>query len=186
MSTFLGSTNSGIQIDETQLVLISGGNNAIKLLSANQLVDFGTYSLTNLGEMKANLDMGTHKIVNVVDPTGDQDAATKKYVDDKITDLVDGAPGVLDTLNELAAALGDDNNFATTVVNSLALKFDIADFNSTFATRYGLTDITSAAAQSGNYSANNHKFVDLAEPTNNSDAATKNYVDSQVGALNLA
>jgi hypothetical protein len=36
--------------------------------------------------------------------------------------IVAGAPGALDTLNELAAALGDDENFATTVTNSLATK----------------------------------------------------------------
>jgi hypothetical protein len=36
--------------------------------------------------------------------------------------LVDSAPATLDTLNELAAALGDDPNFATTVTNSLATK----------------------------------------------------------------
>ena len=128
--------------------------------------------------MKANLDMGSHKIVNLTTPSDDHDAATKKYVDDKITDLIAGAPGALDTLNELASALDNDGNFATTLVNSLALKFDIADFNITYATRYGLTDITSAAAQSGDYSANNHKFVDLADPTSAQDAATKAYVDS--------
>ena len=36
--------------------------------------------------------------------------------------IVDGAPATLDTLNELAAALNDDNNFATTVTNQLASK----------------------------------------------------------------
>ena len=40
----------------------------------------------------------------------------------KIDDLVDAAPGTLDTLNELAAALGDDANFSTTVTNSIATK----------------------------------------------------------------
>jgi hypothetical protein len=39
---------------------------------------------------------------------------------DIIAQIVDAAPGTLDTLNELAAALGDDENFATTIANSLA------------------------------------------------------------------
>lgn len=42
-----------------------------------------------------------------------------------VSNLVDSAPATLDTLNELAAALGDDANFATTVTNSLAGKQDI-------------------------------------------------------------
>jgi hypothetical protein len=48
----------------------------------------------------------------------------------KIDALVDSAPGTLDTLNELAAALGDDANFSTTVTNSIATKLASADFNS--------------------------------------------------------
>ena len=43
-------------------------------------------------------------------------------VQGKIDDVVDSAPGALDTLNELAAALGDDADFATTMTNMLAGK----------------------------------------------------------------
>lgn len=56
--------------------------------------------------------------------------ATKAYADNAATTaaaaVVDAAPATLDTLNELAAALGDDPNFATTVTNSIALKAPIA------------------------------------------------------------
>jgi len=45
-------------------------------------------------------------------------------VDAKIAALVDSSPAALDTLNELAAALGDDPNFATTVNNNIATKLD--------------------------------------------------------------
>lgn len=41
-----------------------------------------------------------------------------------IDDIVDAAPGALDTLNELAAALNDDPNFATTITNTIAQKQD--------------------------------------------------------------
>ena len=44
------------------------------------------------------------------------------YTDAAIANLVDTAPATLDTLNELAAALGDDPNFATTVTNNIATK----------------------------------------------------------------
>lgn len=53
--------------------------------------------------------------------------ATQTYVNTAITNLVDSAPTTLDTLNELAAALGDDPNFATTVTNSLATKASVDD-----------------------------------------------------------
>ena len=45
-----------------------------------------------------------------------------QYTDNAIAALVDSAPALLDTLNELAAAIGDDSNFATTIANSVALK----------------------------------------------------------------
>ena len=50
--------------------------------------------------------------------------ASVTYVDSAVAGLVDSAPATLDTLNELAAALGDDPNFATTVTNSIAAKQD--------------------------------------------------------------
>jgi hypothetical protein len=50
------------------------------------------------------------------------EANAKSYTDTAIANLVDSAPGTLNTLNELAAALGDDANFATSVANSIADK----------------------------------------------------------------
>ena len=50
--------------------------------------------------------------------------ATTSFVRQELADLVSSAPADLDTLNELAAALGDDPNFAATVNNSIALKAD--------------------------------------------------------------
>jgi len=46
----------------------------------------------------------------------------KTYVDAEVAGIVDSAPGTLNTLNELAAALGDDANFSTTVTNNIATK----------------------------------------------------------------
>ena len=45
--------------------------------------------------------------------------ATTEYVENKIADFVDSAPETLNTLNELAVALGNDPNFATTVANQI-------------------------------------------------------------------
>lgn len=49
---------------------------------------------------------------------------TESQVDAKIAALVDSAPETLDTINELAAALGDDPNFATTIANQIGTKAD--------------------------------------------------------------
>tara|TARA_R110002073_G_scaffold310739_2_gene481551 strand:+ start:5122 stop:5604 length:483 start_codon:yes stop_codon:yes gene_type:complete len=59
-----------------------------------------------------------------IDDSGVTGFATQQYVDNAIADLVDSAPANLDTLNELAAALGDDPNFSTTVLSSLAEKLN--------------------------------------------------------------
>ena len=48
--------------------------------------------------------------------------SVKAYVDSEISNLVASAPGTLDTLNELAAALGDDPNFATTISTTIGGK----------------------------------------------------------------
>lgn len=57
-------------------------------------------------------------IVNEI-PNFSNEASNKKFVDDTIADLVNSAPGTLDTLNELAQALGNNANFATDITNQL-------------------------------------------------------------------
>lgn len=46
----------------------------------------------------------------------------EEYVTEKIAGVIDSAPDALNTLNELAAALGDDPNFATTIANDIGSK----------------------------------------------------------------
>ncbi len=61
-------------------------------------------------------------------------AYVTSYVSGAIADLVGSAPGTLDTLKELADALGDDPNFATTISTELGAKANSADV-------YSKTDI---------------------------------------------
>jgi hypothetical protein len=52
--------------------------------------------------------------------------ATTSYVDTAVANVIDSAPGALDTLNELAAAINDDASFSTTITNSIASKMPLA------------------------------------------------------------
>ena len=72
--------------------------------------------------MRDTIDMNGDKITEVGTPTANTDAANKAYVDTAITDLIGGAPGALDTLNELAAAINDDDDYNAAVTTSLGLK----------------------------------------------------------------
>jgi hypothetical protein len=99
-------------------------------------------------ELGGELDANSNKITSLADPTAAQDAATKAYVDTEVAGIVDSAPATLDTLNELAAALGDDANFSTTVTNSIATKMPLAggtftgnvDFDDNAKARLGTGD----------------------------------------------
>ena len=135
--------------------------------AASTISDFDTQvhtsRLDQMAAPTAAVSLNSQKITNLDSPTASSDAANKGYVDTQITNLVDAAPGALDTLNELAAALGDDANFSTTVTNSLATKLSLS----------GGT-MTGAIAMSTN------KITGLGDPTNAQDAATKNYIDTVV------
>ena len=53
--------------------------------------------------------------------------ATQSFVTTKVNELIDGAPEALDTLNELAEALKDNENFASNVATQLSQKLNISD-----------------------------------------------------------
>ena len=61
--------------------------------------------------------------------------ANTEFVAKSISALVNGAPDQLNTLNELAKALGNDSNFASTVTAELAKKLNSAEAESTYATK---------------------------------------------------
>jgi hypothetical protein len=65
--------------------------------------------------------------------------ATQTYVNTAVSNLVDAAPGTLNTLNELAAALGDDPNFATTVATNIGTKVPNTRTITINGTAYDLT-----------------------------------------------
>lgn len=81
-------------------------------------------------EVQNNLNQHVNNIDNPHSVTAHQVGAyTQEETDAKIASLVDSAPETLDTLNELAAALGDDPNFATTVATEIGKKATKEEFD---------------------------------------------------------
>lgn len=84
----------------------------------------GSQDLTSV--LDEGNDAGGVRITGLGNPSAAQDADTKAARDAAIatavSNLVNAAPGLLDTLDELAAALGDDANFAATITTVLAGK----------------------------------------------------------------
>lgn len=77
-----------------------------------------TYTDTKISNMVGSSSVSS-QISSAVDGL-----ATETYVDNKVAGIVNSAPETLDTLNELATALGNDPNFATTVATQIGTKVD--------------------------------------------------------------
>lgn len=75
-----------------------------------------TSKVTDLAAPTGPFSMNSQKITNIADPTLAQDASTKAYVDTQVNALVNGAPGTLDTLGEIAAALASGGSVVSTLV----------------------------------------------------------------------
>jgi len=90
-----------------------------------------------------------------------------------IAQITDSAPTTLDTLNELAAALGDDANFSTTVTNSIATKLPLAGGTLTGTLSAPLVSVSTSAAKVAEFNSThtNHGYIVLKE-----DGADKFYV----------
>jgi hypothetical protein len=155
----------------------------------------------------------TATIQNLTDPVNPQDAATRNYVENRIADVIDTAPAALDTLNEIAASLADDADFAGTMTTALAGKVNdtgdtmTGDLTMSGATVTGLplpvnpTEAASKAytdqqdalqvsrsgdSMSGQLAMGLNKIVNLGTPTANTDAATKGYTDGILGSATAA
>ena len=116
---------------------ITAVQNAAQLYTDNALTDHDVS--TNVHGIADTAELETK--------TGAQAKATaaqanaQSYTDTSIANLVDSSPTTLNTLNELAAALGDDANFATTVAGQIGEKLSyIVDTATNFATANTVTE----------------------------------------------
>jgi len=95
--------------------------------------------------------------------------ATQADINTAISNLVDTAPGTLDTLNELAAAIGDDANFATNITASLANKLEASDLAG-YVTQTGTETLSNktlaATTLAGHIIPNTDSAYDLGSATN--------------------
>ncbi len=181
-------------------------------VTGNVTASSGTTTLNNL-TVNGTADFTSTKLTNVTDPVNAQDAATKNYVDTEVANLVDSAPGTLNTLNELADALGDDPNFSTTITNSIATKLPLAGGTMTGDISLGANKATSTATPATADTLTRKGYVDTqrdtrlalsggtmtgtlvmgannvtttADPTTANDLARKGYVDSILGSATAA
>ena len=178
--------------DLTGNVTAGSGTSTFNNLVINGTVDFNTAVLTDLGS-----------------PSNSTDAATKGYVDTEITNLIGGAPGALDTLNELAAALNDDASFNSTITTSIATKLPLAGGTMTGAIAMGsnkVTGLTNGSASgdavnkgqldtmlplaggtmTGNIAIGSNVITSSANPTDDTHLARKAYVDNVLGSATAA
>jgi len=100
--------------------------------------------------------------------------ATENYVDTAVANVVNSAPAALDTLNELAAALGDDANFSTTIATSIGTKVSKSGDTITSGGNIGLTI---------NHDDFNEGLVIHRNHADNSPSITFKNNDGQIGIL---
>lgn len=127
-----GTVTLGIGAGQVTDAMLAGSINADKTIDGTTNKVFLAAEKTKLtsiatGATANDTDINLKARAN---HTGTQLAATisdfAAAADARINLIIDAAPATLDTLNELAAALGDDPNFATTMTNALAAKASIA------------------------------------------------------------
>jgi hypothetical protein len=111
---------SGLSYQGAITLTVTGTSGAATLVG--NTLNIPTYTLVGLGGQAALSGTGFVKISGTTISYDTSTYATETYVGTAIANLVDSSPSTLDTLNELAAALGDDPNFATTVATSIGTK----------------------------------------------------------------
>ena len=187
-----GNVTGNATGDLTGNVTAGSGTSTFNNLVINGTVDFNTAVLTDLGS-----------------PSNSTDAATKGYVDTEITNLIGGAPGALDTLNELAAALNDDASFNSTITTSIATKLPLAGGTMSGAIAMGSNKVTgldsgtasgdavnkgqldtmlplAGGTMTGNIAIGSNVITSSANPSDDTHLARKAYVDSILGSATSA
>ena len=167
----IGDINS--ELAGAHLSIISGGGGSPSTAifqSCN--VGIGKTPATSV-ELDVNGDIRASGTVTGATPTINGHLTTKAYVDTQVAGIVDSAPAALDTLNELAAALGDDASFATTTATSIGEKLAKAS---------NLSDLADAATARTNLGLGTSSNVEFNQITGTLQTAAQTAITS-VGTL---
>lgn len=161
-------------------------------------------ALSNLGGagLASPAFTGTPTAPTATAGTNTTQIATTAFVAGEVAGIVDAAPATLDTLNELAAALGDDANFSTTVTNSIATKLPLAggtltgDLTLTSSnSNRAINIISTSGIASMEIGGTTNAFIDIKVPdtddfdtryANNSLNCTGDYVFQRASSTKLA
>ena len=128
-------TDLGVITNSTSFTITSSDGNNASLPAANT-TNWGVmtdemFDTLEAAAPKASPALtGTPTAPTAAANTNTTQIATTAYVQTEIGDLIGGAPGALDTLNEIAAAINDDANYAGTITSALAGKSPIAGSSS--------------------------------------------------------
>ncbi len=127
------------RLEQTRLLLNGNAEDlsGVNIPDVTSLVDAINRVLAGSG---ASIDDGTISTI-----TTWSSFKTELRIVSALADLVDSSPATLDTLNELAAALGDDPNFATTMTNMIALKAPM--LNAVFTGTFTIPDASLSIAK---------------------------------------
>lgn len=176
--TINGATTLSLAVQHQSLILFSLGGTSWGVVAGFP------------GTLPANSLLGTGATAGIAGVIPNSTFSTPAQVNAAIASLVNSSPAALDTLGELATALGNDPNFATTITNSLALKAPLASptFTGTVTTEDALIlpSLVGVAIGTVWRSNNNLEYKDSANATQillNSSGNLSNLSDKQV-ALN--
>ena len=110
-------------------ITVSDGSNTSPIALGGTLSFAGTSNEVTVAENAGTFTIGLPDDVTIAGdlsvataPTAGAHVTNKTYVDAQVANVVDSAPAALNTLNELAAALGDDASFATTTATTIGEK----------------------------------------------------------------
>jgi hypothetical protein len=148
-------------VSSTELGYVDGVTSAIQTQIDSKLAT-ATASST-YAPLASPALTGTPTAPTATAGTNTTQVATTAFVGTAVSNLVASAPSTLDTLNELATALGNDAAFSTTVTNSIATKLPLA-----------------GGTMSGAIAMGTNKITGLGTPTVSTDAATKAYADTML------
>ena len=98
-------------------------------LTAHEVDTTNVHGIADTSVLATISDLSSASAQSVSSASALAYASASSYADSAISNLVNSAPETLNTLNELASALNDDANFATTITNSLSTKASASTLN---------------------------------------------------------